>query len=61
MTLSYQYCKESQKFFKDKIHAITNAIAHDLDQKEIKRLELLLSNAEKSWGQYTKLLDDLTK
>ena len=59
MTLSIEYCKESQKFFKDKIHAITNAISHASDPNEIHRLELLLSYAEKDWEKYTKLIDEI--
>jgi hypothetical protein len=56
MTLAYDFCKEAQKFFKDKIHSLSNAIAHEQDPANIEKLESMLAEAQKDWEKYTKLL-----
>ncbi len=58
MTQAYDFCKAAQKFFKDKIHSLSNAIAHEQDPEKIQKLELLLTEAQKDWKKYTKLLDE---
>ena len=57
MTLADDYCKEAQKFFKDKIHSLSNAIAHEQDPIKIEKLESMLTEAQKDWEKYTKLLE----
>ena len=57
MTIAYDFCKEAQKFFKDKIHSLSNAIAHEKDSANIKKLESMLAEAQKDWEKYTRLLD----
>ena len=39
MTQAYDFCKAAQKFFKDKIHSLSNAIAHEQDPQKIQKLE----------------------
>jgi len=58
MTQAYDFCKATQKFFKDKIHSLNNAIAHEQDPEKIQKLESLLTEAQKDWEKYTKLLDE---
>ncbi len=56
MSQAYEFCKEAQKFFKDKIHSLTNAIAHEQDPETIQKLESMLTEAQKDWEKYSKLL-----
>ena len=58
MTYAHDFCKDVQKFFKDKIHSLNNAISHEQDPDTIQKLELLLIVAQKDWEKYTKLLDE---
>ncbi len=51
----FDFTKDVQKFFKDKIHALGNAIAHEADPAKISKLELQLSYAEADWKKYTNL------
>ena len=59
MTIAYDFCKEAQKFFKDKIHSLSNGIAHEQDPDNIKKLESMLTEAQKDWEKYTKLLNSV--
>ena len=57
MNESLDFGKEAQKFFKDKIHALNNAISHESDPEKIRELESLLKYAEDDWKKYTDLID----
>lgn len=57
MNESLNFGKEAQKFFKDKIHALNNAISHESDPEKIHKFELLLRYAEDDWKKYTNLID----
>ena len=57
MSQANEFCKEAQKFFKDKIHSLNNAIAHEQDTDTIQKLESMLSEAQKDWEKYSKLLN----
>ena len=58
MNNSLDLYKEAQKFFKDKIHALNNAISHESDPDKIQKLESLLRYAEDDWKKYTSLINE---
>lgn len=57
MSQANEFCKEAQKFFKDKIYSLSNAIAHEQNPENMQKLESMLSEAQKDWKKYSKLLN----
>lgn len=55
MNESFDFAKDAQKFFKDKIHSLSNAIAHENDSNKIAKLKLQLVYAEEDWKKYSEL------
>ena len=59
MNESFDFMKDAQNFFKDKIHAINNAIAHEDNPTNISKLKFQLSHAESDWKKYSELRQKL--
>jgi hypothetical protein len=57
MNESFDFIKDAQDFFKDKIHALSNAIAHETDSAKISKLKSQLRYAENDWKKYTELYE----
>ena len=57
MSQADEFCKEAQKFFKDKIYSLSNAIALEQNPENMQKLESMLSEAQKDWKKYSKLLN----
>lgn len=55
MNESFDFTNDAQKFFKDKIHALSNAISHEDEPAKISKLKIQLSYAEADWKRYTEL------
>ena len=51
--------KDAQRFFKDKIHALSNAISHESEPEKITKLKLELAYAEADWKRYTELCEKI--
>ena len=51
--------KDAQRFFKDKIHALSNAISHESDSSNLAKLKLELAYAEADWKRYTELREQV--
>lgn len=51
----FDFTKDAQKFFKDKIHALNNAISHENDPEKISKLKVQLRYAQKDWEKYLEL------
>lgn len=52
--------KDAQRFFKDKIHALSNAISHESESEKITKLKLELAYAEADWKRYTELREKIS-
>ena len=55
----FDFMRDAQKFFKDKIHALNNAIAHEDNPANISKLKFQLSHAELDWKKYSELRQKL--
>ena len=51
--------KDAQRFFKDKIHALSNAISHESEPEKMTKLKLELAYAEADWKRYTELREKI--
>ena len=51
--------KDAQRFFKDKIHALSNAISHESEPEKLTKLKLELAYAEADWKRYTELREKI--
>lgn len=61
MSESFNFTKDAQKFFKDKIHSLSNAISHESDPTKIRNLELQLHYAQEDWKKYSDLHEKINQ
>ena len=61
MSESFDFTKDAQKFFKDKIHSLSNAISHEDDLTKIKNLKLQLKYAQEDWKKYSNLHEKINQ
>ena len=59
MSEYYDFPKDAQRFFKDKIHALSNAISHESEPEKLTKLKLELAYAEDDWKRYTELREKI--
>ena len=55
MSEYFNFTKDAQKFFKDKIHSLSNAISHEDDPSKIENLKIQLKYAQEDWKKYSEL------
>lgn len=61
MNESFDFVKDAEKFFKDKIHALNNAISHEDNSENISKLKFQLNHAELDWKKYSELRQKMFK
>ncbi len=61
MSESFDFTKDAQRFFKDKIHSLSNAISHESDPSKIESLKLQLKFAQEDWKKYSELHEKINQ